>query len=92
MQLVDQSQGTFTTQEVARLTVYRAAVAAGFYTDGDGSSDANDTELLAQLLRDTAVTGGEGYPFTPEERERLEALKARVALERERAITDEAGG
>jgi hypothetical protein len=41
MYLVDQSpNSTFTAAELARLTVYRAAVAAGFYTDWDGSETA----------------------------------------------------
>jgi hypothetical protein len=78
MQLVDQSGGTFTKQELERLAIYRAAVAAGFYTDMDGSADGNDTELLAWLRRGEAELGGDAYPFTPEERERLERLKAAV--------------
>jgi hypothetical protein len=69
MHLVDQPpNGTFTTQELARLAVYRAAVAAGFYTDWDGSAAATDTEELAWL-------GGSEYPFTADERERLDRLR-----------------
>jgi hypothetical protein len=37
MHLVEPANGTFTQQELERLTAYRAAVAAGFYTDWDGS-------------------------------------------------------
>jgi hypothetical protein len=33
MHLVTPAPGTFTNQELERLAVYRAAVAAGFYTD-----------------------------------------------------------
>lgn len=33
MTLVDLPFGTFTNEELARLAVYKAAVAAGFYTD-----------------------------------------------------------
>jgi hypothetical protein len=33
MQVVTPAPGTFTNQELERLAVYRAAVAAGFYTD-----------------------------------------------------------
>jgi hypothetical protein len=37
MHLVERNYSTFTTEELARLAVYRAAVEAGFYTDWDGS-------------------------------------------------------
>jgi hypothetical protein len=38
MYLVDQPPNSiFTESELARLAAYRAAVAAGFYTDWDGS-------------------------------------------------------
>jgi len=42
MNLVDYefANGTFTKRELERLLVYRAAVAAGFYTDQDGSADS----------------------------------------------------
>jgi len=43
MNLVELPNGTFTKRELERLIVYRAAVAAGFYTDQDGSADAADT-------------------------------------------------
>jgi hypothetical protein len=40
MNTVDQrSDSTFTTQELARLAVYRAAVLAGFYSDWDGAPE-----------------------------------------------------
>jgi hypothetical protein len=86
MQLVDRSGGTFTKQELERLAIYRAAVAAGFYTDEDGSADGNDSELLAWLRHVEASGGADAYPFTPEERERLAALKAAVHVD------DDTGG
>jgi len=43
MNLVELPNGTFTKRELERLIVYRAAVAAGFYTDQDGSVDTVDT-------------------------------------------------
>jgi hypothetical protein len=77
MYLVErQPQGTFTTQELARLEVYRAAVAAGFYTDWDGTAASTDTWLLTRLLR--AQRPG-AYPFTAEERRGLGDLRKRVA-------------
>ena len=39
MNLVELPNGTFTKRELERLIAYRAAVAAGFYTDQDGSAD-----------------------------------------------------
>lgn len=76
MHLVEQqpTSSTFTTQELARLVTYRAAVAAGFYSDWDGSAVSTDTAVLAWLPpRETE------YPFTAEERHGLERLRARVA-------------
>jgi len=89
MQLVDHPQtttSTFTTTELARLAAYRAAVAAGFYSDWDGSAARTDTELLAWLPRGS---GGESYPFTREERLGLEHLRERVAAG---ACSDDAPG
>ena len=45
MHLVTPNPGTFTNQELERLAVYRAAVAAGFYTDDvpGATTDAEDT-------------------------------------------------
>jgi hypothetical protein len=76
MHLVDQqlTSSTFTTTELARLAAYRAAVAAGFYSDWDGSAVSTDTAVLAWLPR--AETE---YPFTADERHRLERLRARLA-------------
>jgi hypothetical protein len=72
MYLVDQPpNGTFTTPELARLAVYRAAVKAGFYTDWDGSASSTDTQALAWL-------GGSEYPFTADERERLDRLRVEL--------------
>ena len=39
MNLVYDANSTFTTQELARLTIYRAAVRAGFYTDVLGDTE-----------------------------------------------------
>ena len=47
---------------------YRAAVAAGFYTDWDGSAATTDRAELAWL-------SGVDYPFTADERERLDRLR-----------------
>jgi hypothetical protein len=81
MHLVERTdeKGSFTKQELARLTVYRAAVAAGFYTDWDGSADSTDTEALAGLQAESGSTGAAvEYPFTQAERERLERCRAAV--------------
>jgi hypothetical protein len=72
MQLVEQQPpSTFTTQELARLAVYRAAVGAGFYTDWDGSADGTDRRLLTRLLRVRPLSGAE--------RQHLRRLRERVA-------------
>jgi len=77
MHLVDQpSTSTFTTQELARLATYRAAVVAGFYTDWDGSAATTDTRLLARLLQ---TPRGSAYPFTAHERQRLVQLRKQVS-------------
>jgi hypothetical protein len=73
MHLVDQPpNSTFTTAELARLAAYRAAVAAGFYTDWDGSAATTDTQALAWL-------SGASYPFTTDERQRLDRLRISVS-------------
>ena len=73
MTMVDrQPTGTFTTQEIARLAAYRAAVVAGFYTDWDGSATETDTETLA-WLHDTESDGA--YQFSAQERARLEQMR-----------------
>jgi hypothetical protein len=46
MNLVELPTGTFTKRELERLIAYRAAVAAGFYTDQDGSADPADTNAV----------------------------------------------
>jgi hypothetical protein len=79
MDLVDRTQSTFTKQELARLTAYRAAVAAGFYTDWDGSAETADTNVLAWLGNVPGDTAGEAYPFTAAERQQLERCRAAVA-------------
>jgi hypothetical protein len=45
MNLVEYANGTFTKRELERLIAYRAAVAAGFYTDQEGSVDPADTHV-----------------------------------------------
>ena len=79
MHLVDSVYSTFTNPELARLTAYRAAVAAGFYTDWDGSAESTDTEALAWLRVGGGAAEPATYPFTAEERQRLERCKAAVA-------------
>jgi hypothetical protein len=64
MHLVEPANGTFTEQQLRRLTAYRAAVAAGFYTDWDGSpwsrtSVAGGYDSEDQLPPDTTATSGE---------------------------------
>jgi hypothetical protein len=77
MHLVDQeSQSTFTTQELARLAVYRAAVEAGFYTDWDGNAASTDTRLLARLLGGTRARR---YRFSAQERQHLKQMRRQVA-------------
>jgi hypothetical protein len=75
MQFIDPAEGTFTKQELARLAVYRAAVAAGFYTDWDGTGDHTDAEVLAALGAAEAEAAAGGYPFTEAEREHLEQCR-----------------
>jgi hypothetical protein len=76
MTVVDAGSSTFTTTELTRLAAYRAAVAAGFYTDWDGSATSTDVEALAWLA--TASDGLSGYPFTPHELAQLERGRAAV--------------
>ena len=78
MHLVDQPNpstynGTFTTQELARLSAYRAAVLAGFYTDWDGSAVSTDRRLLTRLQRVPAKA------FTAQERQRLVHMRKQLA-------------
>jgi len=82
MQLVDpQSTSTFTTRELVRLSAYRAAVVAGFYTDWDGSAASTDTGALAWLgpAGGNAGDAADGYAFSAEERKHLAALRDSVA-------------
>ena len=79
MHLVDRADSTFTKPELERLTAYRGAVAAGVYSDWDGSTADADTEVLAWLRAPDGLAGEEAYPFTTEERERLERCRAAVA-------------
>jgi len=79
MDLVDRANSTFTKRELERLTAYRAAVAAGFYTDWDGTAETADTDVLAWLGDDDGPPAATAYPFTAAERERLERCRAAVA-------------
>jgi hypothetical protein len=79
MQLVDSADSTFTKQQLERLAAYRGAVAAGMYTDWDGSTTSADTELLAWLRAVDGLAAPEAYPFTSDERERLERVRTAVA-------------
>jgi hypothetical protein len=58
MTLVDRLSSTFTEQELQRLIAYRAAVAAGFYNDWDGSPPPTP-ETEPPLQRDD---GGDAEP------------------------------
>ena len=78
MDLVDRANSTFTKREPERLTAYRAAVVAGFYTDWDGSAETADTDVLAWLGDDDGVHAATAYPFTAAERQRLERCRAAV--------------
>ena len=73
----------FTDQEVRRLASYRAAVAAGFYTEWPRASDRarhrTSRRLLARLLRDTGGARVTEYPFSEAELGRLVACRAAVA-------------
>jgi hypothetical protein len=61
MQLVEPAPGTFTTQELERLAVYRAAVAAGFYTDAveESHQPAETAEVVDAEKRPTASATSE---------------------------------
>jgi roadblock/LC7 domain-containing protein len=78
MTLVDHGFSTFTTHELERLAAYKGAVAAGLYSDWDGSTEATDTEILAWVLAPTHASAV-SYPFTTVELERLEKCRAAVA-------------
>src|SRR5215471_14292579 len=96
MQSVEPAPGTFTTQELARLAIYRAAVAAGFYTDQLGAEDTEDighredseTMTLASLPAPAGSIDSGAYPFTQEERQHLEQLKVAVADDAGRYVDD----
>jgi hypothetical protein len=71
----------FTAQELSRLGSYRAAVAAGFYSEFPARARRTDTRLLQRLLqpRPEGVPDVPEYPFSPAELERLETCRAAVA-------------
>jgi len=62
MELVEYANGTFTKRELERLIAYRAAVAAGFYTDQDGSADAADTNAVEAAQPGDADETAEAHP------------------------------
>jgi len=64
MNLVDYefANGTFTKRELERLLVYRAAVAAGFYTDQDGSAEPAETTALEPAEPEPAGAEASGAP------------------------------
>jgi hypothetical protein len=71
----------FNARELTRLGTYRAAVAAGFYSEFPGHTRRTNARLLQRLLvprRDSEPPVPE-YPFTPAELERLEAARAAIA-------------
>ena len=82
MHLIDPPIGTFTTQDMARLTAYRNAIASGFFTDWDGSDDFLDTHLLAWLPPAEEAVHSDAYPFTTQERSHLEQLRTAVVAGR----------
>jgi hypothetical protein len=79
MELIERTDSTFTNQQLARLAVYKAAVVARFYTDWDGSGESTDTDVLAWLPAVDEAADGGAYPFTIEERQSLEHVRAAVA-------------
>jgi hypothetical protein len=85
MHLVYPVQGTFTTTQLARLEAYRAAVAAGFYSDWDGSAETTDVEVVERLRQVAEMDGSAephqaaAYPFSAEEQQRLERCRAAIA-------------
>ncbi len=80
MNLVDHDSSTFTSAELQRLAAYRAAVAAGFYTDWDGSTSGTDVETFTRLVQASPETSEiNEWPFSASELERLEHYRAAVA-------------
>jgi hypothetical protein len=88
MHLVDRPDSTFTTQELERLAAYRAAVAAGFYTDWDGTADSTDLDMLSWLSRSAGALNADAYPFSAVERQHLEQLKAAHATQHDPNVKD----
>ena len=73
---------TFSAQERVRLGTYRAAVAAGFYSEFvPGRARRTDTRLLQRLLysRPQGAPNVPEYPFSESEIQRLEACRAAIA-------------
>ena len=95
MNPVEPAPGTFTKQELERLAINRAAVAAGFYTDQldsyEDTDEGTDTDTTARAWLRAAVDSAEpdGYPFTHEERQHLAQLKLAVADQAGRYADDQ---
>jgi hypothetical protein len=71
----------FSAQERLRLETYRAAVAAGFYSEFPGRARRTDVRLLRRLLhpRPEGEPSVPEYPFTQAELERLAACRGAIA-------------
>ena len=71
----------FSPQERLRLGSYRAAVAAGFYTEFPSRARRTDSRLLQRLLhpRSDGEPSVPEYPFTQAELHRLAACRAAIA-------------
>ena len=66
MNLVEYANGTFTKRELERLIAYRAAVAAGFYTDQDGSADPADAQSIETAEAVDTDETAEAHPASVE--------------------------
>jgi hypothetical protein len=70
----------FSAQEWRRLGTYRAAVAAGFYSEFPGPARRTSARLLQRLLHPPAGEPGvPEYPFTEAELQHLAACRAAIA-------------
>jgi hypothetical protein len=84
----------FTDHELARLTVYRAAVAAGFYTDAcvaTGPTAASEAELGIATARQTELPDLAAAGFTCHEIARLVAYRGAITAGLYRDSCDEGG-
>jgi len=75
---LDQQLYPFSEAELARLSVYRSAVASGFYSDScDAAVDASEDEFVLDWLNTDRVAG---YPFSRRELQRMATYKLAVAI------------